>query len=1827
MYNKTNIIILSLMMTILVLGGCSSGGGGDDSATTSTTASLSGVAQKGAFLKDSNVSLCKLDEKMLCTSETLEVKVSDDKGSYEFKALPWSGLSRLSVSGYYFDEVTGTTSLSPATITAVVDIKSNIKQKNNTNILTDLRAKRMKELVDAGKSKEDADRESKEDVKQLFNVGSDDFTALNIVDFSVGKASVNVELLRLSAAIAKSINPVADLEELMKIYNSGGLAAVLESSLYKKLMKDVQEVDVKETLSTMGVSAEDVSSIALSDINISPFVRASVSTVNDNQVQLSLFGTKFTSLDPSIGLSVQGGSLSIVTKTVADDNMSVVLDMNDSSSCKDMNLTFTVEYMDLEGVDAMPLQSNKMAFSNPLTICSENSGETGVPIEVPTNLAPIAIIGMEYLEEEQEEVNITAYVGVRVPGMESSYSHDRDPYPFGGIKSCKWEHNGVVIKESNDVSCDLYNLTFDTAGSYDYILTVTDKQDVEDSNIAHITVLQNTPPVVSITPSSVANIFEGDTLELNATASDVDTGDEVSLLWMYQKVGSSTQYGAGSSTQFSHEFTQAGDYNISVRARDTHNATTIDSIIVSVKEIVIPVNHTPTVSISPSGDKNINIGDSVILKSHASDEDGDDLTISWKLKEQSESTFTSVPLYGATGFNYTFDTIGTYLVVVEVEDGSGAKADANITVSVSDNPNPNPGTTVTLGDLMWEDTAHTRSRSSADMLNWEDALGYCAGLDLEGYTNWRLPHSYNMSGDDWFYDSEVISIRKPALDVNGSEYMGYPGSQLDGDSVTILDSFVPITHNDGIATWTDLANGTTEHIFMIFGYHIENGDGLGSDSKVNVRCVRDMDNSDPQPVFTNKNSVYVSELDTEAITLNAVGGDSMTYSISGGNSSSFTLSASGLVTFNTTPTNDTYTFTAEADNGSKTTSMDIEIRIQHANPALSLELTKANPKNEERFGQAVAIENDIIVVSSYGTHQNNKGNGEVLVYTKTDNGATLVQTITRPDSLSAGRFGETIALKDGFLAIGVPTRSVDAQAHIYKLDTQSNMFEFVQTIDGENNTTNYQYTDNRYAQTIAINENYLVVGVPYQTVEVDGSFTSKAGGAYIYKYSASEGKFSSNGIFISESLSSDYLGDSLTLMDDLILLGSWTRLTQTDGIDNYRGAVVAYKWTGSSFDKVYTINAATNPNGENSGRFSSSLAVDGDYLAVGEKDRDIDSADNVGSVSIFKRVSGTDNFEIFRYIPNPAPTQNDVFGRSLALKHPYVIVGERTKMSVLKYSDNNYSKVGEYAITPIDKYRADDYGEEAYVASIAVSNDTVIAGIPQAMSFTKVNTKATNSGRAYLLDLSPTRPYWVDYKRAITLSEKKYSIKHEFRGRAFSTSVSGTDGSQFSVNDIYLTKDNRFTYDTPADADENNKYEMNLVLNAGGVDYSYPFTWEVQDSLNITQGYNDGMSNAAIDYNRIKVNGSGFYYTPTVVMQNSKVYIGSREGSSSYSSPNYITIATVNDTTTEYISYSNKIGVDDVTDVNVTSKQFMPNTSYDVEGSLLAVDGACFEDATTEFTSCYIHLFDDLGVYSESLLTSKNNTTSNESAKYVSVDEGRLITQYALNYGKVSLQIYSKDAGAYTIAQTIPTEATYAGKATVSTDNGFMSVNTYTDDKKVRVYKYNNSSEQYELFQTITLQDNLAIANASVENAYLLIERYQTSDYDLSTDIYRLSSDASTFEVVQSIANADAGSTVYVSTRKQYHQGVKVVTNSSGTYLLKKFSKRLEADDVKYNATNISISNYIAIFKLDAVTDQFRFVQSFTKKLGSPDFANSFDVEGDTIISNSDYLHTFKFSE
>ncbi len=348
--SKLSLILLSTML--ILFSGCNSDDATQEAVkvapiTNESNASISGVAQKGPFMKGSQVQVCKLTSELECTKDVVETEVADDMGSYKLLGMNWSGISKITISGYYLDEVTGNKSLSEATIEAIVNIKANVNNAKNTNILTHLQAKRIGDLIKKGKTPEDALEESNDEIRKIFNVKSEDFTELNIVDFSEGKASINAELLRISTAIAKSKNPISDLDELMKIYNNGGLAAILESPLYKKLMSDAENVDVLDVLASLNVSSQVRDAINEADITISPFAKASMRTngimTSTKEVVITLFGTTFISQDPAISVSVSGGELAIVSKTLAEDNKSIILEMDKGSACQDINLTLTIE--------------------------------------------------------------------------------------------------------------------------------------------------------------------------------------------------------------------------------------------------------------------------------------------------------------------------------------------------------------------------------------------------------------------------------------------------------------------------------------------------------------------------------------------------------------------------------------------------------------------------------------------------------------------------------------------------------------------------------------------------------------------------------------------------------------------------------------------------------------------------------------------------------------------------------------------------------------------------------------------------------------------------------------------------------------------------------------------------------------------------------------------------------------------------------------------------------------------------------------------------------------------------------------------------------------------------------------------------------------------------------------------------------------------------------------------------------------------------------------------------------------------------------------------
>jgi len=109
-----------------------------------------GVVEKGPFIKGSKVVLIDLDDQLNPTGKTYETAITDDLGNFEFQNVTLSSnYAKLSVDGYYFDEVRGKLSTSRIVLNAFADLKD--KNSTNVNLLTHLEAGRIEKLVKTAK--------------------------------------------------------------------------------------------------------------------------------------------------------------------------------------------------------------------------------------------------------------------------------------------------------------------------------------------------------------------------------------------------------------------------------------------------------------------------------------------------------------------------------------------------------------------------------------------------------------------------------------------------------------------------------------------------------------------------------------------------------------------------------------------------------------------------------------------------------------------------------------------------------------------------------------------------------------------------------------------------------------------------------------------------------------------------------------------------------------------------------------------------------------------------------------------------------------------------------------------------------------------------------------------------------------------------------------------------------------------------------------------------------------------------------------------------------------------------------------------------------------------------------------------------------------------------------------------------------------------------------------------------------------------------------------------------------------------------------------------
>jgi PKD repeat protein len=244
----------------------------------------------------------------------------------------------------------------------------------------------------------------------------------------------------------------------------------------------------------------------------------------------------------------------------------------------------------------------------------------------------------------------------------NSASYDSD----GTIEAYAWYIDGQKVGSDSTMTN-----TFDRAGTYTVMLTVTDNDGASSSKTKSVVVRQlpNNAPVADFTYSPMKPIVN-DVVTFTSTSYDSD-GYIASLTWYIDGIF------AGSGKTMTHTFTREGIYNVKIIVTDDDGAqdTEIKSVAVACLPNVAPV---ADFTYSPSSPK---ANELVTFTSTSYDSDGYIASYAWYI----DGTYVG----NNKVMTHTFTCDGTYTVKLTVTDDDNAQDSESKSVVVGCAPVPN----------------------------------------------------------------------------------------------------------------------------------------------------------------------------------------------------------------------------------------------------------------------------------------------------------------------------------------------------------------------------------------------------------------------------------------------------------------------------------------------------------------------------------------------------------------------------------------------------------------------------------------------------------------------------------------------------------------------------------------------------------------------------------------------------------------------------------------------------------------------------------------------------------------------------------------------------------------------------------------------------------------------------------------------------------------------------------------------------------------------------------------------------------------------------------
>ncbi len=236
-------IFLSLGLIVLItLNACKKE---EITNTTPINTSVNGLVQKGPFVNGTAIDLFELNSNLGSTGKVFSSQIVDNSGSFQFNSVSLNNsIVSLRANGFYYNEVSGTTSTSPITLFALADVSS--QSTLNVNVLSHLEKSRVEYLTSQGLSFLQAKRQAMQEVLAIFFFSKNDIA--NFENLNIAQSGDDNAILLASSIILQGYRTEAELTELLANISSDlRTDGVLnDASLGTQLANDASFVNLSE---------------------------------------------------------------------------------------------------------------------------------------------------------------------------------------------------------------------------------------------------------------------------------------------------------------------------------------------------------------------------------------------------------------------------------------------------------------------------------------------------------------------------------------------------------------------------------------------------------------------------------------------------------------------------------------------------------------------------------------------------------------------------------------------------------------------------------------------------------------------------------------------------------------------------------------------------------------------------------------------------------------------------------------------------------------------------------------------------------------------------------------------------------------------------------------------------------------------------------------------------------------------------------------------------------------------------------------------------------------------------------------------------------------------------------------------------------------------------------------------------------------------------------------------------------------------------------------------------------------------------------------------